>query len=285
MSNTKARQKTDALERPGRYMTDQLQHKNSAGFDGATLPAEFIAVCVLAFVAGVSATAYFSRPMCCDMEMPGGWTMSMMWMRMHGQTLFAWAIGFLFMWLAMMVAMMMPSALPMFIKTRCTWASLCYMASGYFTIWLAAGVGIYVLGVALATAAMRSELFSRAVPLLSGASLIAAGAIQFTRWKMTHLLRCRSPFGCAISCPLDEPSFRLGCKQGAACCVCCAAPMTIQLALGIMNPIVMIAVAIFIAAEKLLPRPEITTRLVGIAAILAGVITSIYGDFAFKFFP
>jgi hypothetical protein len=35
---------------------------------------------------------------------------------------------------------------------------------------------------------MRSELFSRAVPLLSGASLIAAGAIQFTRWKMMHLV-------------------------------------------------------------------------------------------------
>jgi hypothetical protein len=31
----------------------------------------------------------------------------------------------------------------------------------------------------------------------------------------------------------------------------CAAPMTIQLALGIMNPLIMIIVATFIAAEKL----------------------------------
>src|SRR5712692_5286851 len=65
-------------------MTDQLRHKNSAGGDEASLPAEFIAVCVLAFVAGVSATAYFCRSMCCEMEMPGGWTMSIMWMRMPG---------------------------------------------------------------------------------------------------------------------------------------------------------------------------------------------------------
>ena len=43
--------------------------------------------------------------------------------------------------------------------------------------------------------------------------------------------------------------------------------MAIQLALGIMNPIVMIVVAVIIAAEKRLPRPEITARLVGIAAI------------------
>ena len=60
--------------------------------------------------------------------------------------------------------------------------------------------------------------------------------------------------------------------------------MTIQLALGIMNPLVMIVVAIFIAAEKLLPRPEITTRVVGITAIVAGVTMSIGGDFAPKFF-
>src|SRR5712691_1569596 len=142
-------------------MRDQLQHKNSAGGNEATLPAEFIAVCVLAFVAGVSATVYFCHSMCCEMEMPGGWTMSMMWMRMPGQTWSASAIGFLLMWLAMMVAMMMPSALPMFLKTRRPWASLCYMMSGYFAIWLAAGVGIYALGVAFATVAMRSELFSR----------------------------------------------------------------------------------------------------------------------------
>src|SRR6266568_4914301 len=234
-------------------MTDQLQHKNSAGGNEATLPAEFIAVCVLVFVAGISATVYFCHSMCCEMEMPGGWTMSIMW-------------------LAMMVAMMMPSALPMFLKRRRPWASLCYMTSGYFAIWLAAGVGIYALGVAFATVAMRSELFSRTVPLLLGASLIAAGSIQFTRWKMTHLLRCRSPFGCASSCPQHESSFPLGCKQGAACCACCAAPMAIQLTLGIMNPLVMIVVAIVIAAEKLLPRPAIVARVVGVAAIVLGFI-------------
>jgi hypothetical protein len=40
-----------------------------------------------------------------------------------------------------------------------------------------------------------------------------------------------------------------------------------------MNPLVMVGVAIVIAAEKLLPRPEIAARLVGVAAILAGIST------------
>jgi len=253
-------------------MTDQLQHKNSAGGNEATLPAEIIAVCVLAFVAGVSATVYFCHSMCCEMEMPGGWTMSLMWMRMPGQSWSASATGFLLMWLAMMVAMMMPSALPTFLRTGLPWLSLCCIASGYYAIWLAAGIGIYALGVALATVAMRSELISRAVPLFLSASLIAAGSFQLTRWKMRHLSRCRSPFGCAISCPQDETSFRLGCKQGVACCVCCASPMAILLALGMMNPLVMIGVAVVIAAEKVLPWPEIVARVVGVAAIVLGFI-------------
>ena len=171
---------------------------------------------------------------------------------------------------------MMPSALMMFLKTRRRWLSLCYMASGYFTIWLIAGFVIYVLGLEFNNATMRSDFLSRLVPLLSGASLIAAGTVQFTHWKMTHLLRCRSPFGCAVSCTQDETSFWLGCKQGVACCACCSPLMTTQLILGIMNPLVMIIIAIVITAEKLLPRPEVTARLAGIAAIVIGIITTIH---------
>ena len=57
---------------------------------------------------------------------------------------------------------------------------------------------------------------------------------------------------------------------------CCSGLMTTQLILGIMNPIVMVIVAIFIAAEKLLPRPAITARLGGIAAIVAGIAVSVH---------
>lgn len=157
-------------------------------------------------------------------------------------------------------------------ETQRQCGSLCYMASGYFAIWLAAGVVLYALGMALVTVEMQSELISCAVPSVLGASLMVAGAFQFTRWKMTNLLRCRSPSGCAASCPQSETSFRLGCKQGMVCCICCASPMMMLFALGMMNPLVMIVVAIVIAAEKLLPRPEIVARVVGVAAVVLGIL-------------
>jgi len=254
-------------------MADQLQHSDSAGGDEVSPPVGFIAVCVLAFAVSVSATIYFCRSMCCEMEMPGGWTMSMMWMRMPGKTWFGSAMSFALMWLAMMVAMMLPSVLPTFLKTRRAAVSLFLMAIGYFVVWLAFGAGIYAVGVAFAAAAMRWETFSRIVPLISGAALIAAGTFQFTHWKMTGLLRCRSLFGCGGVCSERETDFDLGCKQGAACCLCCTALMMIMIVLGMMNPLVIIAVAVVIAAEKILPLPAVVARLVGISAIIAGVVS------------
>ena len=257
-------------------MADPFHPKHSAGWADDKPQARFIAAFVLAFSASVWATAYFCRSMCCAMSMPGGWTMSMMWMRMPGQTWVVSATGFLLGWLAMMVAMMLPSALPAFLRTRRAPVALLVVATGYFAVWLAAGLGIYAAGVAFAAAAMEWESFSRAVPGLSAAALVAAGALQFTRWKLVGLLHCRSPFGCNCVDPEREENFLLGCRQGAACCLCCIAPMMVLLVLGMMNPLVIVGVAAVIAAEKILPRPEITVRLVGVAVIFAGVATFIH---------
>lgn len=257
-------------------MTKPLQYENSAGGREASRPAEFIAVCAFAFIVSVAATVHFCRSMCCEMGMPGGWTMSMMWMRMPGQTWFASAVTFLLMWLAMMVAMMMPSALPTFLSTKRAAVPLMLMAAGYFVVWLAVGAGIYAIGVAFAAAAMNWAAFSHMVPTLSGVALIAAGLLQFTRWKTAALSNCRSPSGCAAAGPDQETHFRLGCKQGVACCFCCAAPMTIMLVLGMMNPLVVIGAAVVIAAEKILPHPKITAWMGGIAVVIAGAITTVH---------
>lgn len=70
-------------------------------------------------------------------------------------------------------------------------------------------------------------------------------------------------------------SFALGCKQGVPCCLRCAGPMLILTVTGMMNPLLIVGVAVAVAAEKILPRPEMVVRAVGVAAIAAGSLMAI----------
>ena len=77
--------------------------------------------------------------------MPGGWTLSMVWTPMPGET---WAGGgarFVAMWLVMMVAMMLPPLLPMLTRLRGNrLAALAGVA--YFSVWALCGVAVYAVG-------------------------------------------------------------------------------------------------------------------------------------------
>src|SRR5262245_30774062 len=77
------------------------------------------AVCAVLFVASATLTIILCLPMSAmGMPMPGGWTMSMAWMRMPGQTWLDASASFLWMWVVMMVAMMLPSLVPMLLQYR-----------------------------------------------------------------------------------------------------------------------------------------------------------------------
>ena len=80
----------------------------------------FYAVSVVLFAAstGVTIIGCASMSAMGGMPMPGGWTMSMMWMRMPGQTWLGAGAAFLGMWVVMMVAMMLPSLVPMLWRYR-----------------------------------------------------------------------------------------------------------------------------------------------------------------------
>ena len=79
-----------------------------------------LSVSALLFTASAAVTIAWCRSMSSmgEMPMPGGWTMSMAWMRMPGQTWPGAAASFLGMWVVMMVAMMLPSLVPMLWRYR-----------------------------------------------------------------------------------------------------------------------------------------------------------------------
>ena len=80
----------------------------------------FLGVSALLFAASAAVTIAWCESMSAmgGMSMPGGWTMSMAWMRMPGQTWPGAAASFLGMWAVMMVAMMLPSLVPMLWRYR-----------------------------------------------------------------------------------------------------------------------------------------------------------------------
>jgi len=234
----------------------------------------------LLFATSVMATIYFCRTMSGGMEMPGKWTMSMMWMRMPGQTWPAAVAMFLVMWLAMMVAMMLPSALPMLLSYRRALRAagetrpgmrMALMAGGYFAVWMAVGGLIYPIAVGVAWAAMRWPGVSSAMPAVAGAAMVVAGLLQFTNWKMAGLCSCRDPRACAArACSGRRGAWRGGLRQGVSCAVCCSGLMLAMLVLGAMDVTVMFVVAVVIALEKIAPRPEWVVRTSGAVAVVFG---------------
>src|ERR1700693_3496880 len=78
----------------------------------------FFGVSALLFAASTAVTIVWGVSMSAmsDMQMPGGWSMSMTWM--PGQDWSGAALTFLGMWIVMMISMMMPSLVPMLLKYR-----------------------------------------------------------------------------------------------------------------------------------------------------------------------
>jgi len=248
---------------------------------GAFRSSALYIIVFLVFACAASATLYFNYSMTGGMLMPGSWTMNMMWMPM-GSKVGAMA-SFMLMWLAMMVAMMLPSIMPMLLLYR---RAACLrgaedlgqatliLGAGYFLVWTVFGVVAYLVGVIITRGAMYSDDFSRALPFAGGLALCTAGIYQLTPWKSACLKHCRDPLTLIVQ-HLHRGRFgalRIGVHHGALCAACCWALMLIQLVLGVMNLTVMVAVAVVIALEKLLPGGEWLARAIGLAAIAAGVI-------------
>ena len=162
----------------------------------------FWAVSALLFAASAVVTIVWCTSMSAmgGMPMPGGWTMSMAWMRMPGQTWSGAAASFLGMWVVMMVAMMLPSLVPMLWRYvqavgRSGESRLGLLTAlvgvGYFFVWTLFGMAAFPLGVALAAIEMQQPALARAVPIAIGVIVLIAGAHQFTAWKAHHLECCR----------------------------------------------------------------------------------------------
>jgi predicted metal-binding membrane protein len=243
----------------------------------------FFVIAALLFAVSAAVTIAWCATMSAmgEMPMPGGWMMSMAWMRMPGQTWAGAAASFLGMWVVMMVAMMLPSLVPMLWRYRQAvdrtsgprLGRLTTLVSvGYFFVWTVFGMAAFPLGVALAAVEMQLPALARVVPIAVGAVVLIAGALQFTAWKAQRLACCRETLGRGRWLPADAgTALRHGLSLGLTCSYCCAGPTAILFGLGIMNLRAMAAVTVAITLERLAPAGERLARGIGALAVGVGV--------------
>ena len=215
------------------------------------------------------------------MPMPGGWTMSMAWMRMPGQTWPGAAASFVGMWIVMMVAMMLPSLVPMLWRYRQAvgrtseaWLGrlTALVGAGYFLVWAVFGMAAFPLGVALAAVMMQQPALARDAPIAVGVVVLIAGSLQLTAWKARHLACCLEAPGRGRTLPADAgTAWRHGLRLGRHCTQCCLGLTAILLVTGVMDLRAMAVVAVAITVERLAPAGERVARATGAVVVGAGL--------------
>ena len=244
----------------------------------------FFGVSALLFAASAAVTVVWCESMSAmdPMQMPGGWTMSMAWMRMPGQTWPGAAASFLGMWVVMMVAMMLPSLVPMLWRYRQAVGRAGEMrlgrltalvGAGYFFVSTVFGLAAFLLGVTLATIEMQQAALARAVPIVVGVVVVIAGFVQFSEWKARHLACCREAPACRRTLRADAATaWRHGLRLGLHCTCCCGGLMMILLVTGVMDLRAMAVVTAAITLERLAPAGERIARAIGAVVVGAGLL-------------
>jgi predicted metal-binding membrane protein len=186
------------------------------------------------------------------------------------------------MWAVMMVAMMVPSAAPMILAFHTVnqrrqaaarpYVPVTIFLLGYIAVWTAFSALATLAEWGLHRAAMLSTTMTATSPALNGGLLIAAGVFQWTPLKRACLKGCRSPLSFLMSEWREGTggAFIMGLRHGAYCAGCCWFLMALLFVAGVMNLFWVAIIALFVMAEKILPRGELLARIAGIALTIAG---------------
>lgn len=192
-------------------------------------------------------------------------------------------LWFLWMWLVMMAAMMLPSVWPMVLahaamanahaRSRMLAALSCALfVVGYLISWCAYGVVAYAAYRGIAAVGPEWLAWERHGALAAGLVVIAAGLYQLTPYKRVCLQHCISPLSFIAQRwrPGLPAALYLGAKHGLWCVGCCAGLMLLLFVLGIMSLFWMGVVTALIFIEKIVPLRSIPYWIAA-ACIVLGI--------------
>ncbi len=187
-------------------------------------------------------------------------------------------VPFLGSWTLMMAAMMVPSAMPMFLLHRLTadgggrarteLRNAAFVA-GYLLVWASMGILVWLAGRVV-------QLFLPPEGRAAGiaAILLIAGLYQLTPLKTACLRACRTPMDFLLTHwhRGSAGALRLGVEHGLYCLGCCWALMAVFVGAGAMGLIWAVLIAAIVFVEKLLPRGVAFGRAVGVVLIAGAIL-------------
>lgn len=198
------------------------------------------------------------------------------------------------MWVLMMVAMMLPTAIPAILvfmriqKTRSqkqnhasssrpfiqspTFMTTMFI-SGYLSAWTFYSLLVSLMQWKMHESGLLNPMMTTGSYLLSGLVLLAAGVYQWTPLKNNCLKYCRSPLAFLLA-EWREGVYggvRMGFHHGLYCVGCCAFLMAILFAVGVMNMLWVVLLTVFIALEKTLIPPKMSSMIFGSSLSIWGI--------------
>ena len=185
-------------------------------------------------------------------------------------------------WLLMIVAMMLPTSLPIvatfaaLVRRRARPATLVVaLVVGYAVTWTAFGMAAYLADRLVHAAVDGIPWLAEHPQVVAGATLGIAGLWHLSPLKERCLDACRSPLGFVLHRwrgvePVRE-AFALGVAHGRFCVGCCWSLMLVMFGLGLGSLAWMLALGVVMAVEKNAPWGRRVGRPLGVALILAGL--------------
>jgi predicted metal-binding membrane protein len=184
-------------------------------------------------------------------------------------------------WTLMTIAMMLPSAVPVLETFRRLTAAredrsrlLVLVIGGYLAVWLGFGIAAHAGDWLVHELVERSSWLAARAWLIGAATLILAGAFQFSRLKYRCLEKCRAPLSFVTEYWRGRAerwnAFLLGIHHGIFCVGCCWALMLLMFGVGVGNVAWMLGLGAVMVVEKNLSWGRKLSAPIGIALLAWG---------------
>ena len=221
------------------------------------------------------------------MDMGGGQMMAMPpdWSFAHTALIFV-------MWVVMMVAMMLPSAVPTILlvtnlasdrtaNSKLVPATAMLFATGYLLVWCGFSLAATLLQWGLDEAGLLSETMALGNWTSIGAVFVAAGIYEWTPLKDACLRHCRSPTEYLLRHWRRgvRGAVLTGMRHGVFCLGCCWLLMGLLFVGGLMNLAWVAGVAVLVLLEKTISSGGEMRVLTGVLFFYWGIISFMSAGF------